>query len=59
MNQFMKHNAAVIQLFIRPLGRPFVVISDFRETQDICARRTRCSLVRLSADSEYVLTLSD
>jgi hypothetical protein len=41
LSELMRHNAPVIQLFLRPLGRPFVVISDFRETQDICVRRTR------------------
>ena len=40
-DQLIKHNVPVIQLFLRPLGKPFVVLSDFRETQDICVRRTR------------------
>lgn len=40
-NQVLKHNQPVIQLFMRPFGKPWVVVSDFRETQDICVRRTR------------------
>lgn len=39
--ELLKHDTPIIQLFLRPLGKPFVVISDFRETQDICVRRTR------------------
>lgn len=31
----------IVQLFCRPLGRPWVVISDFRESQDILLRRTK------------------
>jgi hypothetical protein len=41
IGQLVKHNEPIIQLFLRPLGRPFVIISDFRETQDICVRRSR------------------
>ena len=41
--QLLKHNAPVIQLFLRPMSKPFVILSDFRETQDICVRRTRYS----------------
>lgn len=40
-NQIIKHDQPIIQLFMRPLGKPWVVISDFRETQDIAVRRTR------------------
>lgn len=40
-SQLIKHNAPIVQIFMRPLGRPFVLISDFRETQDIMTRRTR------------------
>jgi cytochrome P450 len=40
-DQLIKHNAPIVQIFMRPLGRPFVLISDFRETQDIMTRRTR------------------
>lgn len=31
----------IVQLFIRPFGRPFVIITDFRESQDILLRRTK------------------
>lgn len=41
VSQLVDRNEPVMQLFLRPLGKPFVVISDFRETQDICVRRSR------------------
>lgn len=28
-------NSPIVQLFIRPLGRPMVFLADWRETQDI------------------------
>lgn len=37
--QVRKHNSPIIQLFVRPLGKPMVVLSDFRESQDILMRR--------------------
>ncbi|KAK0260575.1 hypothetical protein LTR91_012646 [Friedmanniomyces endolithicus] len=39
--QLVKHNTPIFQFFMRPFGKPWVVISDFRETQDILSRRTR------------------
>jgi hypothetical protein len=41
ISQLVNRNEPVMQLFLRPLGKPFVIISDFRETQDICVRRSR------------------
>jgi hypothetical protein len=41
IKQLVDSNVPIMQLFLRPLGRPFVIISDFRETQDICVRRSR------------------
>jgi hypothetical protein len=41
ISQLVDRNVPVIQLFLRPLGKPFVILSDFRETQDICVRRSR------------------
>lgn len=40
-NQVVKHDQPVIQLFMRPFGKPWVVLTDFREMQDIAVRRTR------------------
>jgi hypothetical protein len=37
--QLRKHDAPLIQLFIRPLGKPVLLLSDFREAQDILMRR--------------------
>lgn len=41
ISQLVDRNVPVMQLFLRPLGKPFVILSDFRETQDICVRRSR------------------
>jgi hypothetical protein len=32
-------NSPVFQLFMRPMGKPWVVITDFREAYDICTNR--------------------
>lgn len=39
--QVVKLNSPIIQLFMRPFGRPFVIIADFREAQDIMVHRSR------------------
>jgi cytochrome P450 len=33
-------NSPIIQIFLRPLGKPWVVLSDHREAEDIMTRRT-------------------
>ena len=40
-NLARKHDAAVTQFFMGPFAKPSVVISDFREAQDILLRRSR------------------
>jgi len=40
-HQNVKLNSPIVQVFVRPFSKPWVVISDFRETQDICLRRTK------------------
>ncbi|KAK3938136.1 cytochrome P450 [Diplogelasinospora grovesii] len=40
IQQTVTHNSPIIQLFIKPFSKPFVLISDFRESQDISFRRT-------------------
>ena len=37
--QCVKLNSPIIQVWARPLGRPWVVVADFREGQDILMRR--------------------
>jgi hypothetical protein len=39
--QLVKLNKPVIQLFLRPFGKPWVVVADFREAQDVMLRRSR------------------
>ena len=40
-SQCVKLNSPVIQVFMRPFGKPWVIVTDFREAQDIMAKRTR------------------
>ncbi|ATY66817.1 cytochrome P450 monooxygenase [Cordyceps militaris] len=39
VRQGARHGAPVYQVFLVPFARPFVVVSDFREAQDILVRR--------------------
>jgi hypothetical protein len=39
--QCVNLNSPIVQLFVRPLGRPFVILADFREGQDILMRRMK------------------
>lgn len=39
--QNVKLNSPIVQLFTRPFGRPCVVITDYREAQDILVHRTK------------------
>ncbi|KAL2811147.1 cytochrome P450 [Aspergillus granulosus] len=39
--QAQKLNSPIIQIFARPLAKPWIIISDFRESQDILIRRTK------------------
>ena len=41
MEQNVKLELPIIQLFTRPFSKPVVVIADFREAQDIMVRRTK------------------
>jgi hypothetical protein len=41
LEQIKRHKSPIIQAFIGPFSKPWVVIADFQETQDICLRRTR------------------
>ncbi|KAG6272111.1 hypothetical protein E4U49_002952 [Claviceps purpurea] len=36
-----KHNSPITQAFLIPFAKPFVIISDYHETYDIIARRTK------------------
>ena len=37
--QVAKHDSPIVQLFLRPLGRPIVVVADYREAMDVLLRR--------------------
>ncbi|GAB1743990.1 hypothetical protein NU219Hw_g1030t1 [Hortaea werneckii] len=39
--QTVKLNSPIVQVFLRPFGKPWVILADFREAQDIMVRRTR------------------
>lgn len=40
-SQIIRHDHPLIQVFVKPFSKPTVVISDFRESQDILLRRTK------------------
>ncbi|KAL2072117.1 hypothetical protein VTL71DRAFT_11460 [Oculimacula yallundae] len=37
----IKHQSPIVQLFTRPFARPWVIVTDFREAQDVLLRRTK------------------
>ena len=39
--QNVKHSSPMSQVFLRPFGKPWVVVSDFRETYDIMLHRSK------------------
>ncbi|KAI1268608.1 cytochrome P450 [Xylariaceae sp. FL1019] len=41
MSQVTKLDSPIIQIFVRPFSKPWIVIADFRESQDILMRRTK------------------
>jgi hypothetical protein len=41
VQQNIKLQSPIVQLFVRPLAKPWVVIADFQEAQDILIRRTK------------------
>ena len=43
-------NSPIVQLFIRPLGRPMVFLADWRETQDILTHRKEFDRSKYFAD---------
>ncbi|KAM5349817.1 hypothetical protein ACJ41O_006322 [Fusarium nematophilum] len=38
-NQSIKHQSPLVQVFLRPFGRPWVFLADYYEAADICMRR--------------------
>ena len=49
-NQCVQLNSPIVQLFIRPFGRPMVFITDWRESQDILMRRKEFDRSKLFGD---------
>lgn len=41
VEQCVAHDSPVIQLFMRPFRRPWIILTDFQEANDILTRRTR------------------
>jgi hypothetical protein len=39
--QNIRHRSPIVQVFASPFGKPFVIITDFRESQDILLRRNK------------------
>ncbi|GKT41028.1 cytochrome P450 monooxygenase TRI13 [Colletotrichum spaethianum] len=50
LDQSSKLNSPLFQVLIRPLGKPIVVMTDFRETQDMLMRRKDFDRSSLVAD---------
>ena len=40
-DQFARHNSPIVQIFVHPFSKPWVLLADFREAQDIMMRRTK------------------
>jgi len=40
-DQFTIHNSPIVQVFVAPFGKPWVLVSDFTEAYDIMTRRTK------------------
>lgn len=40
-DRFATHNSPIVQVFMAPFGKPWVLVSDFWEAQDVMVRRTR------------------
>lgn len=40
-SQVVKHQSPVVQVFARPFSKPWVIVTDHREAQDIFLRRTK------------------
>ncbi|KAK4201188.1 cytochrome P450 [Triangularia verruculosa] len=38
--QFLKHNSPIVQVFMSPISKPWVLIGDFREAHDIATSRS-------------------
>ena len=40
-DQFAIHNSPIVQIFVAPFKKPWVLVADFREAQDVVMRRGR------------------
>lgn len=48
--QAAQHDSPLCQIFIQPLGPPILLLSDFREAQDVCMRHREFGRGSLTAD---------
>jgi hypothetical protein len=39
--QFAVHNSPIVQVFVNPFSKPWILVSDFREAHDVMTRRTK------------------
>lgn len=37
----VKHQSPIVQVFTRPFAKPWIIVTDFREAQDVLLRRTK------------------
>lgn len=47
-SQCIAHNSPLIQVFAKPFSRPFVVLADYREAEDVLRNRTPWDFDRAS-----------
>ena len=40
-DQFAIHDSPIVQIFVAPFKKPWILVSDFREAQDVVMRRGR------------------
>lgn len=40
-DQFRIHNSPIVQIFVAPFKKPWVIVADFREAQDLVMRRPK------------------
>jgi hypothetical protein len=51
LDQFVKHNSPIVQVFVNPLRKPRVIVSDFVEAYDVLTHRNDFDKSTLTSDS--------
>lgn len=51
LDQFVKHNSPIVQIFVDPLRKPRIIVSDFTEAYDVLTHRGDFDKSTLTSDS--------